>query len=71
MKEGNDGFVEVPILSARQAVEYAEASSGRPCMIDVGGLKRDLAKAFEAHGWTERAAEDAARDCVRAVLVGM
>lgn len=70
-KESEDGFVEVPILSARQAVEYAEASSGRPCVMDVGGLKRDLAKAFEAHGWSERAAEDAARDCVRAVLVGM
>lgn len=66
----NDGFVEVPILSARQAVEYAEASSGRPCVMDVGGLKRDIAKVFEAHGWSERAAEDAARDCVRAVLIG-
>ncbi|RNL20852.1 hypothetical protein DMP07_04540 [Slackia faecicanis] len=64
------GFSEVPILTARQAVEYAEASSGRPCVMDVGGLKRDIAKAFEAHGWSERAAEDAARDCVRAVLVG-
>lgn len=68
--ENEDGSVEVPILTARQAVEYSEASTGRPCVLDVGGLKSDLEEVFARRGWSEDAAKDAARECVRAVLLG-
>lgn len=68
--ENEDGSVEVPILTAGQAVEYSEASTGRPCVLDVGGLKSDLEEVFARRGWSEDAAKDAARECVRAVLLG-
>lgn len=41
---------------------------GKPYMIDVEALFRDLREFFKAHGWDESSAYDVAKECLEIAL---